>query len=110
MTRSSFGFDEMFGDPLRDPRTPDIVVQPKKGTIYSLSSKKWAEHGGFADDDAHVGLLVSNPALRPGRDARIVRTKQVAPTIVAALGLDPERLDAVRMEHTETLPGLRLGR
>ena len=54
-------FDAMFGDPTRDPHTPDLVVSLKKGTIYSLSKKKDAEHGGFADDDAHVALLVSNP-------------------------------------------------
>jgi hypothetical protein len=31
---------------------------------------------------------------------------QSAPTIVKALGLDPNLLSAVKSEHTETLPGL----
>jgi len=30
----------------------------------------------------------------------------VAPTIVRALGLDPDALDAVRKEETPSLPGL----
>jgi hypothetical protein len=109
-TRNDPGFIAMFGDPAVDPRTPDVVVQPKAGTIYSLSKKKWAEHGGFATDDSHVALLVSNPALCARVVHEGVRTKQVAPTVLAALGLNPEKLDAVRMESTEVLPGLRFRR
>ena len=75
-----------------------------KGTIYSLSKKKDAEHGGFADDDSHVLLVVSNPRLAPRRVRAEVRTKQVAPTILRALGLDPWALDAARAEGTEALP------
>jgi hypothetical protein len=37
-----------------------------------------------------------------------VRTRQVAPTILAALGLDPDELQAVRREGTASLPGLHL--
>jgi hypothetical protein len=107
-TSASSGFAAMFGDPTVDPRTPDVVVKTKKGVIYSLSAKKWAEHGGFADDDAHVALLVSNPALSAGTVDTQVRTKQVAPTILAALGLEPTLLQAVQVESTPVLPGLPL--
>jgi len=31
--------------PQGDPRTPDIIVQPNVGVIYSTSGKKQAEHG-----------------------------------------------------------------
>jgi hypothetical protein len=106
-TPASRGFTAMFGDPAADPRTPDIIVQPRPGTIYSLSAKKFAEHGGFAEDDAHVALLVSHPALRRATVDRLVRTKQVAPTILRALGLDPAELQAVRREGTPVLPRLR---
>jgi hypothetical protein len=105
-TATEASFLTMFGDPSKDPHTPDVVVQPNHGVIYSLSKKKNAEHGGFADDDAHVALLVSNPSLEPAIVSSDVRTKQVAPTIVRALGLDPEALDAVRIEHTAVLPNL----
>jgi Type I phosphodiesterase / nucleotide pyrophosphatase len=108
LTSASPDFVRMFGDPARDPRVPDIIGSPKKGVIYSLSTKKVAEHGGFADDDAHVALLLANPALDARTDERHVRTKQVAPTILQALGLDPRALDAVRAEGTEVLPGLDL--
>jgi predicted AlkP superfamily pyrophosphatase or phosphodiesterase len=102
------GFTAMFGDPASDPHTPDVIVKVQKGTIYSLSKKKDAEHGGFADDDAHVALLVSNPAIDAVSDDSVVRTKQVAPTILAALGIDPLWLESVWIEGTETLPGCDL--
>ena len=35
-----------------------------------------------------------------------VETTQVAPTILQALGLDPDGLDAVQKEGTPVLPGL----
>ncbi len=36
-----------------------------------------------------------------------VGTTRIAPTILKALGLDPDSLQAVRMEHTVVLPGLK---
>jgi arylsulfatase A-like enzyme len=96
-----------FNNPLKDSRTPDIIVQPTYGTIYTTSGKKVAEHGGFSYGDANVGLIVANPRLRGGRVLKTpVSTSQVAPTILQALGLDPEALTAVRTERTVVLPGL----
>ena len=90
-------------------RTPDIIIQPIAGTIYSKSKAKIAEHGGFAEDDTHVLLVVSNPKLGPTIVREPVANRQVAPTILKALGLEPEELEAVRGEdHTRLLPGLRL--
>ncbi len=105
-TSTESSFVTMFGDPALDPHTPDVVMQPKHGVMYSLSKKKVAEHGGFDNDDAHVGLLVSNPSFEAGIVSDEVRTKQVAPTVIRALGLDPRALDAVRVEHTQVLPDL----
>jgi arylsulfatase A-like enzyme len=95
-----------FNDPLTDSRTPDIIVAPNVGVIYTGGKKKVSEHGGFAYDDRNVLLIVSNPAYRPSTFIDQVETRQIAPTIVKALGLDPNLLSAVRSEHTETLPGL----
>jgi hypothetical protein len=94
--------------PNGDPRTPDIIVQPNVGVIYTGSSKKQAEHGGFAHDDTNVMLLVSNPSLAARTVTSFVETTQVAPTILQALGLDPNHLDAVKKEGTPVLPGLKL--
>ncbi|CAM8868349.1 alkaline phosphatase family protein [Burkholderia pseudomallei] len=101
---------ERFGDPALG-RTPDIVVQPNPGVIYTSSKKKDEEHGGNAPDDSHLGLLVSYAGLRQGRtiDAPVLTT-QVAPTILRSLGLEPRLLHAVALEGTRVLPGLGLER
>jgi len=89
-----------------DPRTPDIVVLPNFGVVYTGSLKKQSEHGGFATDDTNVMLLVSNPAIHARTVTTFVETAQVAPTVLKLLGLDPSALDAVRKEGTTVLPGL----
>jgi hypothetical protein len=95
--------------PNGDPRTPDIIVQPNVGVVYTGSSKKQAEHGGFAQDDTNVMLLVSNPSIQGSTVTSFVETAQVAPTILQALGLNPNQLQGVEKEGTPVLPGLNLG-
>jgi hypothetical protein len=96
------------GLPPDDPRTPDIIVTPNVGVTYTGSATKLAEHGGFAHDDTNVMLLLSNPAFPPHTVFTSVGTNQVAPTILAALGLDPRALDGVRLEGTAVLPDVNL--
>jgi arylsulfatase A-like enzyme len=95
-----------FNDPLRENRTPDIMVQPIYGTIYTTSAKKNAEHGGFSFGDTNVGLIVSNPHINAATIKTPVASSQVAPTILRSLGIDPDALKSVRVEHTEELPGM----
>lgn len=95
----------MFNLPPGDPRTPDIVITPNIGVVYTGSSKKLAEHGGFAHDDTNVMMLLSNPAFTPKTITSPVETAQVAPTILWALGLDPTDLQAIQREGTQVLPG-----
>ena len=89
-----------------DPRTPDIVVIPNVGVVYTGNLKKQSEHGGYAWDDTNVMLLVSNPRIEARTIHSFVETAQVAPTILKILGLDPDALDAVRQEGTPVLPFL----
>jgi predicted AlkP superfamily pyrophosphatase or phosphodiesterase len=95
-----------FNDPSSDSRTPDIIVQPVYGTIYTGSTKKNAEHGGFSFGDTNVGLVVSNPAFKSSVLKTPVTTAQVAPTILRALGLNPRALRSVQLEKTDVLPAL----
>jgi hypothetical protein len=92
--------------PNGDPRSPDIIVEPNVGVIYTGSGKKQEEHGGFAHDDTNVIMLLSNPGFEASTVTSFVETTQVAPTILQALGLDPGKLDAVKNEGTAVLPGL----
>jgi hypothetical protein len=98
--------DLKFNDTSKDPATPDIIVQPIYGTIYTHSTAKNAEHGGFSFADTNVGLVVSNPGLHHRVVKTPVATSQVAATILKALGIDPNELQAVQREGTPILPFL----
>lgn len=96
-----------------DPRMPDILLQPVLGAFYAdnpdspTGKALLAEHGGMLDEDTHVPVLCSF-AGAPGTVSRApVFTHQVAPTILAALGLDPAALKAVQIEGTPALPGVK---
>jgi hypothetical protein len=66
---------------------------------------KIAEHGGANPQDRDVPLVVSGaPILVHGTVSNWVETTQIAPTILSLLGLDPNNLEAVRIEHTAVLP------
>src|SRR6202050_608489 len=91
-------------EPGEDPRSPDVIVTPNAGVTYSGSTSMIGDHGGFAHDDTNVILLVENPSFKTRTVSALVATRQVAPTIVQALGLSPSLLDAVRAEGTPPLP------
>jgi hypothetical protein len=98
-----------FNDPATDARTPDIVVTPNVGVVYTGGVKKVAEHGGFNNDDVSVMLLVSNTGMPQATVNTPVQTTQIAPTILSALtflGVGPQNLQAVQAEQTPVLPGL----
>jgi hypothetical protein len=55
-----------------------------------------------------VPILAVVPRLRHGHTVGApAGTTQIAPTILRLLGLDPSALQAVRIEHTKGLAGLR---
>ncbi len=87
-------------------RRPDVIVQPQPGVIYTTTSvaTKKVEHGGFTEENTHVPLVVAGPGVEFGTVTRPVDLRQVAPTVLKALGLRPDDLAAVRREHTRRLP------
>ena len=89
-----------------DPHAPDLIGIAQHGVVYTGKTKKIAEHGGAAPDDRDVPLIVSGAGVTHGSSGRAVQTTQIAPTILALLGLDPRELDAVRIDHTAVLPGV----
>ena len=56
--------------------------------------------------DRHVLMVVSGPGIPVQVESTSVETTQVAPTILALLGLDPNKLTAVQVEGTQVLPGV----
>jgi len=95
----------LYQNPFADNRTPDFIAITVPGLIYT-SGTKLAEHGGFASDDRNVGLLVSNPSISSKVINAQVETRQIAPTILQELSINPAWLQSVREEGTEVLQGL----
>jgi len=92
------------GVPGGDSRVPDVIGIAKIGTVYTTGSKI-AEHGGENLPDRHVALIVSGGALDGGAVVTAaVETTRIAPTILELLGLNPNDLKSVRIEHTRALP------
>jgi hypothetical protein len=99
-----------FGVRSGDPRHPDVFGIVQHGVVYTGGQSKIAEHGGAGLQDRNVPILVDAPGLRHGQVVGAqVGTTQIAPTILRLLGLNPQALQAVRIEHTKVLPGLASG-
>lgn len=92
---------ELAGNP---GRHPDILVQPEQGVVYATAGSKLCDHAGLHEQDRHVALVMAGPHVQVGTVDALVSIRQVAPTILKALGLAPHDLDAVRLEHTHRLP------
>ena len=95
------------GDPYMGDRTPDIVVPLNEGYFFGNATKKRAEHGGFTDADTHVALITGSTglsgSLQGTTDTHTVSTTQVAPTVLEALGLDPNLLEGAQRDGTPDL-------
>jgi hypothetical protein len=106
------GADGRSSPAVREARAPDLILLPPAGTVFvgnPAKSTKRAEHGGFAPDDRNVPLIVWSSRLAAAAGANVttpVETRQIAPAVLAALGLNPAELSGVRAERTRPLPGL----
>jgi hypothetical protein len=72
--------------------------------VIFAGGSKIAEHGGINEDDVHTALLLSLPRFDPQTVRIAVSNQQVAPTIIKALGMDPNELQAVQKEKIQVLP------
>jgi arylsulfatase A-like enzyme len=95
-----------FDVPRSDPRHPDVWGVVQVGVVYT-GGTKIAEHGGANPADRDVPIVVYAPgAVQPGEHDDSVETTQIAPTILQLLGIEPDALQAVRIEGTKVLPGI----
>ncbi|MGC5246189.1 alkaline phosphatase family protein [Gordonia sp. DT219] len=92
-----------FGVPVTDSRVPDVVGLVDPGVVYAGKPSKIAEHGGSQATDRDVPLIVAGPGFAAATSDQQVETTQIAPTVLTALGLDPNQLQAVRAEGTKAL-------
>lgn len=86
-----------------DSRVPDVFGISQYGSVYTGGKGKIAEHGGANPQDRDVALFVSGAGVDHSVNSSWVETTQIAPTILRLLGLNPNALQAVQIEHTKAL-------
>jgi len=94
-----------FGSPSLDPRVPDLVIGADVGTLWNVGFE-FEDHGGFLPQDLNVPLMAYNPRLRPQNITEVVSNRQVASTLLKALGLPVSQLDGFRFGEAPVLPYL----
>lgn len=92
-----------FGVAPNDDRVPDIYGVSQVGSVYTGKQGKIAEHGGANPLDRDVPLVVAGKGAGHGVRNDSVETTEIAPTILSLLGLNPQALQAVRIQHTPAL-------
>jgi hypothetical protein len=96
---------DFVGVSVNDARVPDLIGISQYGTVYTGKKKKIAEHGGNNPQDRDVPIVVAGGPVDGGEVVNSwVETTQIAPTILELLGLNPNQLKAVQVEHTRALP------
>jgi hypothetical protein len=103
---------QLIGVSESDPRVPDVIGIAQYGVVYAGGKAKIAEHGGDHTEDRNVPILVAWHGAAGGTAVTApVETTQIAPTILELLGLNPNELQAVRIEirRLSSNPGLRIG-
>jgi len=91
-------------DPGVDPAPPDVLVYMKDNTNFEPPvTNTFAEHGGFGEGETHVPLLISSPRVTPFTQTAPVSTRQIAPTVLEILGLNPQELQAAQIEGVASL-------
>jgi hypothetical protein len=94
-----------YGSPFLDSRVPDLIIGAKVGTLWN-DGFEFEDHGGFLPQDLDVPLIAYNPNLKPANITQVVSNRQVASTMLQALGLPLAQLDAYRLGDSPVLPGL----
>jgi hypothetical protein len=94
-----------YGSPFFDSRVPDLIIGAKVGTLWN-DGFEFEDHGGFLPQDLDVPLIAYNPNLKPANITQVVSNRQVASTMLQALGLPLAQLDAYRLGDSPVLPGL----
>jgi hypothetical protein len=95
---------QLIGVDQSDLRVPDVIGLSQYGVVYTGGTAKIAEHGGDHPEDRNVPILVTWAGATPVLNVTApVETTQIAPTILELLGLNPDELQAVKIEGTQPL-------
>jgi hypothetical protein len=94
-----------FGSPRLDPRVPDLIINATVSTLWTTTTQIM-NHSSFLTQDLNVPLIAYNPNLRFRNVTEQVFNRQVASTLLMALGLPLAQLDGWRLGMSPVLPEL----
>ncbi len=94
-----------YGSPYLDSRVPDLVISAEVGTLWA-DSFRFEDDGGLLPQDLNVPLLAYNPKVRAKSVDETVSNRQVATTLLQALGLPSAQLDGYTNKGTPNLLAL----
>lgn len=93
------------------PTSPDIVLAFQEDMISTQNTTIHGEHGGATWGAQHIPLILSGPGIRRGKESGFpARLMDVAPTVLALLGLPPTHMDGVVLADALTRPTSQLVR
>jgi hypothetical protein len=97
--------DDYFTPEINSSANQTAPTDPSQhGVVYTGKKGKIAEHGGDHLENRNVPILIVWPGAPRGTAVTApVETTEIAPTILELLGLDPNELQAVRIEQTSPL-------
>jgi hypothetical protein len=89
------------------PQSPDLVCFPAENwNIKEASSYFKGDHGTATWENQHIPLVLAGPGIRRGvTSSAPARLVDIAPTIVAAMGLKPQKMDGVVLADALLSPG-----
>lgn len=94
-----------YGSPYLDSRVPDLVIGAKVGTLWNQGFE-FVDHGGFLPQDLDVPLIAYNPSIKAKNVTEVVSNRQIASSMLFAVGLPVDQLDGYRLGESPILPQL----
>ncbi len=92
-------------DTFAGPLAPDIALSFQENTITRVHNNKHGEHGGATWGAQAIPLVIAGPGVRSGARSQFpARLMDIAPTVLALLGLEPANMDGVPLADVFTQP------
>jgi len=91
-------------------RSPDLVFFTAENWKAGTSNMR-ADHGEATWDNQHIPLIISGPGIKKGIASSFpARLVDIAPTVLAAMGLKPEKMDGIVLADALVTPADELVR
>lgn len=87
------------------PLAPDIALTFGENVITRVHPDKHGEHGGATWGSQAVPLVIAGPGVRPGTRSQFpARLMDIAPTVLALLGIEPANMDGLVLSDALAKP------